>query len=74
MSLVAAVLEPALGLYTSVRLEFRDEPPRRVIFSQLAEAVDFHERAERLTLARANWATCLAAAQTHPGFVRASDA
>lgn len=73
MSLIAAVLEPALGLYASVRLEFRDQPARRVIFGRLEQAVAFHERAERLTQARADWTTCLATAQTHPGFVRASE-
>lgn len=73
MSLIAAILEPALGAYTSVRLEFRDQPARRVIFGRLDQAVEFHERAERLTQAAADWATCLAAAQAHPGFVRASE-
>ncbi len=73
MSLIAAVLEPAPGLYTSVLLEFRDRPAQRVVFGRLEQAVAFHERAERLTQAQADWATCLAAAQAQPGFVRASE-
>jgi uncharacterized membrane-anchored protein len=73
MTLVAALLEPAAGPYVSVRLEFRDQPVRRVIFGLLEQAMGFQEQAERLVQKRATWTACLAAAQAHAGFVRASE-
>lgn len=74
MTLIAALLEPALSVYTTVRLEFDDQSPLRITFSRLEHAVDFHERAERLVRDRADLETCLATARAHPGFVQASDA
>jgi hypothetical protein len=74
MTLIATVLEPALSVYASLRLEFNDQTTRRIIFSRLEQAVDFHEKAEQLVRRGAAWETCLAAAQAHAGFVRASDA
>jgi hypothetical protein len=74
VTLVAALLEPALSVYTTVRLEFDDQSKRRVTFSRLEHAVEFHERAERLVRDRADLDACLAAAQTHPGFVQISNA
>ncbi len=74
MILVAALLEPALRVYTTVRLEFDDQSPLRITFSRLEHAVDFHERAERLVRDRADLETCLATARAHQGFVQASGA
>jgi len=73
VTLIAALLEPALSAYTTVRLEFDDQGARRITFSRLEYAMTFHERAERLVRDRAGLETCLADARAHPGFVQASD-
>ena len=70
MTLMAALIEPSVGLYTAVRLEFLDSEPRRVIFAGLDHALAFHERAEELIQQRAPLKTCVAAAQASAGFVR----
>lgn len=72
--LIAALLEPALSMYTTVRLEFADQSARSITFSRLEHAVNFHEGAERLVRDRVDLETCLATARSHPGFVQASGA
>ncbi|HJV43150.1 hypothetical protein [Caulobacter sp.] len=73
MIAVAAVIEPGVGFYTAVRIEFADREPRRVIFAGLDRAVTFHERAEDLLRRREAWPAYVAAAEACAGCVSIGD-
>jgi hypothetical protein len=73
MIVVAAVMEPSMGFYTAVRMEFAERDARRIIFAGLDNALAFHERAEDLLIQRAAWPAYVDAAEAWPGCVSIGD-